>query len=610
MQRSPDKTDPEEQAASTGLLISSDNAVQGGLSDPEGQDRDGSGETGQEQPGAVPPGPMPMPTTMRPVPVSLRLQPAPDAGPALRAAPVIGQFARNAGTTRRVETTYYDTPEGHLFRAGISLRVQKAGRRCVQILSPRAGHRIGPDYPAWELPLREASPDLRDLARVQVEWLPPAARELLERGPLVPVFVARLRRLTRRLDLPDAVVDVTFEDGAIEAQAAGTQVRREEVDRIILVLRGGDSSALHEVGLRLLDAAPLQVGAGSLLQRGHALATGTALRAEKAARSSLTTAVSTDEAIAGVLDACRLHLQANQAVAQEGRSAEGVHQMRVALRRLRSILSLLRRDLPSAAMQGLGREARWAADQLGAARGWDVFLADSLSEPLQQRVQPGDRVRQGRVGPDFQALRKAVEAPRANAYRSVRALLASPRFSRFQLTLGHWIARRGWRNEVGAEGLALLSEQAALPAAAMLTRLHRKALKQGRQFRRLSADGRHELRITLKKLRYATEFFLPVFAAPDHAHRFVRRLSRLQEALGLDHDAAETQPLLDELGRRNRAPGLHQAIGVVIGWQAREEVLNVETLAVQWRRFRTMQPFWPRLPRLRAEPGQPEAVRG
>ena len=615
MQRNLDKAEQAERSEPAGLSIVPARPLPG-TAVAEGDD---AGNPERAQDDGVAPGPTlpcqivppPIPTTTRPSLPSLRLQPGTDAGPALRAAPVISQFARNAGTTRRVETIYFDTPGHRLSRAGMSLRIQTIGRRIVQTLSPGAGYRAGPEVPAWMSELREATPDLRDLDRLQADWLPQPVREALARGPLVPVFVARLRRLTRRLDLPDALIDVVFEDGTIEAQD-----RSEAVDRITLVSRDGDRSALHDIGLRLLDAAPLQVGAGSMIQRGYALATGTALRAQKAAPSSLTPAVTTDEAIAGVLDACRLHLQSNQAVAREG-SAEGVHQMRVALRRLRSMLSLLRRDLPSAAMQSLGGEAKWAADQLGAARGWDVFLADTLGDAFIERVhpaehvRPGERVRPGQAGPDFQALRKAIEAPRASAYRTVRALLASPRFNRFQLTLGHWIARRGWRNEVAADGLALLSDPAALPAAGMLARLHRKALRQGRQFRRLSANERHDLRITLKKLRYATEFFLPVFATPDHSHRFVRRLGRLQEALGLDHDAAETQPLLDELGRRNRAPGLHQAIGAVIGWQAREEVLNLETLAVQWRRFRALQPFWPRLTRpLRAEADQSDATQG
>ena len=523
-------------------------------------------------------------------PARLRLQPDPGTVALLRQAPVILGHARNAGTTRRIETTYFDTADHLLFRQGLSLRVRKLGRRFVQTLSRRTPQAADASD-AWSCDLPGAMPDPGQFAHLQSDWLPPMALEPLLRGPLAPVFSARTRRHTRRLEMPDAVVDLVFEDGEIIAQG-----RSRGVDRISLLLQAGEASALWEIGLRLLDVAPLRIGADSMVALGYghvgeAGGTPARMRAAKAAASTLAPSLATDDAIAVILVACQAHLQANQGVAQDGRNAEGVHQMRVALRRMRSVLSLLRRDLASPAMAALAREARWAAGELGAARGWDVFLSDTLSETLRQRTGTG------RPGLDFEALRQTAAAPRASAYKDVEALIVAQRFGRFQLTLGQWTARRGWRNDVTSEGLATLAEPASLVAARMLSRLHRKALRQGAHFRRLSVAERHELRITLKKLRYAVEFFLPLFAVPDHAHRFVRRLSRLQEALGLDHDAADTQPLLDELGRRSRAAGVHQAIGAVIGWQAREELANLGTLTAHWRRFRALPAFWPKPPK-------------
>lgn len=173
-------------------------------------------------------------------------------------------------------------------------------------------------------------------------------------------------------------------------------------------------------------------------------------------------------------------------------------------------------------------------------------------------------------------------------------MLASARYSRFQLSLSQWIARRGWRNEVDRDGLGVLAEPAAAMAVRVLARLHRKVLRQGAHFKQLSPAQRHELRITLKKLRYALDFFLPLLAEPSHGPRFLRRLGSLQDALGLDHDAATTQPLLDELGQASQSPTVHQAIGVVIGWQARDCAGAGDALAEQWHRFKTLPPFWAR----------------
>ncbi len=496
----------------------------------------------------------------------------------LRHAPLVVQHARNRGTTRRIDSLYYDTEDRGLFAAQMCLRVHRQGKRFIQTLKPLAAHGrpgAGPAAGAsWQAPSDNASPDLDLFAGIQA--LEPL-RQSLSAVPLVKMFETRRRRQLQRLELPTAQVDIAFDEGMIEA-ATGQRRFRE----IGLLLQSGDAGALYDIAMRLLELAPVQVGCVSVARRGYALACGIAIKAEKAAASTLTAASAVDDMIAAVLDGCRSHLQANHAVAGEGCHPDGVHQMRVALRRMRSAFSLLHRELPSPTMRSLGAEAKWAADALGPARAWDVFLMTTLTGP--EAV--------GKAGSDFDGLREVSQGPRAAAYASVRELLDAPRYTAFQLSLGQCIARRSWRNEMERDGLGVLAEPASMMAVRILARLRRRACKQGTGFRRLSATGRHELRITLKKLRYATEFFLPLFGDPLPVPRYLRRLGRLQEALGLDQDAATTQPLLDELGQLSQSPGMHRAIGVVIGWQARDGMAGGERLAGRWRRFKALPPFW------------------
>ncbi len=505
----------------------------------------------------------------------LRLLAPPGAVGMLQSAAIIVQHARNRGVVRRLDSIYYDTSDCLLFGRGLSLRVQRQGRRFVQTLK-----RHGPGHVAgllWQVPVENAMPDLSRLAGSGVE---PSAASLMEAVPaasLTAMFETRLRRQIRRLELPGALVDVAFDEGVIEAEAG-----RQSLTEVRLALQAGEASVLYEIGMRLLELAPLRVGTASIVRRGYALASGIPPKAEKAAPLALAHGSAVDDVVAAILAGCQRHLQANQLAAEDGRSPDGVHQMRVALRRMRSAFSLLKREMPSSTMPGLSAEAKWVADQFGAARGWDVFLATTLTRP-QRGHGPGV---------DFVGLRRAAELPRAAGYAAVREMLASSRYSRFQLSLSQWIARRGWRNEVDRDGLGVLAEPAAVMAVRVLGRLHRKALRQGGHFRQLSSEQRHELRITLKKLRYALEFFLPLLAEPAHGARFLRRLGSLQDALGLDHDAATTQPLLDELGRADPSPGVQQAIGVVIGWQAHERAGSGDALAEQWHRFKTLPLFW------------------
>jgi CHAD domain-containing protein len=175
----------------------------------------------------------------------------------------------------------------------------------------------------------------------------------------------------------------------------------------------------------------------------------------------------------------------------------------------------------------------------------------------------------------------------------LRTVLADARCSRFLLSLGHLVERRGWRNEIDSEALAMLSKPIPALADKILARLHRKALKRGAHFRQLNIGAQHNLRIDLKKLRYAAEFFLPLYAAHAPAKRYVRRLARLQATLGRARDVASTRMRLEAI-RQDEQPALDLAIGAVAGWQARDQIAVARTLRRRWRRFKAMPAFWDR----------------
>jgi triphosphatase len=175
----------------------------------------------------------------------------------------------------------------------------------------------------------------------------------------------------------------------------------------------------------------------------------------------------------------------------------------------------------------------------------------------------------------------------------LQTVLADPRCGCFLLSLGHMVERRGWRNEIDSEALAVLSQPMPALADKILARLHRKALKRGAHFRQLDTNAQHELRIDIKKLRYAAEFFLPLYATHAPAKRYVKRLARLQVSLGRARDIATTRILLDAI-RQDDQPALRLAIGAVAGWQARDQIAVAKTLRKRWRRFKATPSFWRR----------------
>jgi CHAD domain-containing protein len=332
----------------------------------------------------------------------------------------------------------------------------------------------------------------------------------------------------------------------------------------------------------LLDAAPLRVGTRSKAERGYALAFDVVQPAAKAELFGIAAEHVVDDVIALLVGSCWHHLLKNYTVAEKGSDPEGVHQMRVGLRRLRTICALFRRDIPSPSFQAVNSEARWLMQRLGPARDWDVFVETTVT----RLVTAAPEV-------DLGGLREAVEQQRKSSYAALQTVLADPRCSRFLLSLGHLVERRGWRDEIDSEALAVLSQPMPTFADKILTRLHRKALKRGAHFRQLNTDAQHDLRIDLKKLRYAAEFFLPLYATQPRAKRYVSRLARLQAILGRARDIASTRILLDPI-RQDDQPALHLAIGAVAGWQARDQIALAKTLRKRWRRFKATPTFWNR----------------
>ncbi|MEH2589445.1 triphosphatase [Bradyrhizobium sp. AZCC 1721] len=505
--------------------------------------------------------------------IELKLLAPPGSLEKLREMPVIVQHARNRGAFRRLETVYYDTAERLLFQHGMSLRVRRSGKHFIQTLKLAANIGRPLTRRQWEAPVGDFTPDLARLPAGEVGDL----LTTLANDALVPVFATRVRRHARQLDLPDASVAIAFDEGAIEAGG-----RQEVLSEIELELKSGNAGVLFDLGTQLLDAAPLQVGTRSKAERGYALAFDVVRPAAKAEPLSITAEDVVDDVIAHLMGACWHHLLKNHMVAQEGTDPEGVHQMRVALRRLRTICALFRRDIPSPSFQAINSEARWLMQQFGPARDWDVFAETTVA-----------RLVAAAPDIDLGALHEAVDRQRKSSYYALQTVLADLRCSRFLLSLGHLVERRGWRNEMDSEALAVLSLPMPMLADKILARLHRRALKRGAHFRQLNVEAQHDLRIDLKKLRYAAEFFLPLYATRAPAKRYVRRLARLQTSLGRARDIASTRILLDAI-RREGQPSLHPAIGAVAGWQARDRIVVTKALRKRWRRFKATPAFWGR----------------
>ncbi len=235
-----------------------------------------------------------------------------------------------------------------------------------------------------------------------------------------------------------------------------------------------------------------------------------------------------DDVIHVVVAACRNHWQKNIAAAIDGTHPEGLHQVRVALRRLRSALSAFKDLIPDAQRIALNQEAKWLLSELGAVRDLDVFVQE-LAAPLSGHLSGNADL--------VQVMRTARLAQSKAHARAARALQGT-RAKRFVARLEAWVNGRGWRSGDAKH------DGKVTPAADFAQRFLNRKLRKIRttydDVEALSIPDRHELRIAVKKIRYAIEFFHTLLPAKRVA-RLNGILKALQDSLGHlnDLDVAE-----------------------------------------------------------------------
>lgn len=507
----------------------------------------------------------------------LKLEVRPDDIERLLECPVLNGASATSKASRQLQSTYFDTADLRLRRHDMTLRIRRQGDRFVQTVkgaSDAAGGLLVRGE--WECPVAGEEPDL---GAIDAQDVRERLRTLAD-GELRPVFSTEVTRDLRLFGGADgAVIEVAIDTGEI-LTADG---RRRPISEIELELKQGRPHALYDLALALSEFAPLRVETRAKSDRGYDLAVGEEASAIKAGPLAIERSLTVEQAFESIVRHCLSHLIVNQSCALGGAHVEGIHQMRVALRRLRSAFGLFRPALPPGVGDAFIGEIKWLAGQLGSVRNWDVFL-DELVSPLDPVLD---------VTPSLVALRQAVMPARAAALQEARDAILSPRYAVLVLKLGAWVEGRGWRSDM-PYATADLEMPIHRFADRLLARGHKKALKRGAHFARMDWEERHRLRIALKKLRYSAEFFRSLYDR-TRTRRYVKRLTRLQDVLGRVNDVATARSLLDGLAAAAPAAATHgwqRGAGIVIGWHGRDLVALEPVLVAEWERFEAAKPFW------------------
>lgn len=221
------------------------------------------------------------------------------------------------------------------------------------------------------------------------------------------------------------------------------------------------------------------------------------------------------------------HIRRWRKTAIKGNDPEGVHQVRVSLRRMRTALSIYKPIIPPQQHRKLSKNLKKFAHTLDKARDLDVFITNHLHDDAEV--------------PD--SLRKAITAERQQAYKPVRKLLKGKRFKQYLRSSKKRLKKKKWRKKVVAASYTFGLEDFA---ANTLELLRLNILEHSDHLDLADEAALHQLRIDCKKLRYASEFFSTLYE-PITAEPFIKQLKQLQDTLGGIHDCHVHNQMRDEL---------------------------------------------------------------
>ena len=233
-------------------------------------------------------------------------------------------------------------------------------------------------------------------------------------------------------------------------------------------------------------------------------------------------------------------------------------------------------------MTRLNEEARWLGQEVGRLRDLDVVANDIVRREAE--AHPDE--------PGLPALADALSRQAGGLRDHLRKLLPEARVQAFLIDLARFVETRGWLVPQDFGQTERLAAPVVELAGKALNKRSKKVSKRAHGLETLTVEQRHELRKELKTLRYAVEFFSPLYPA-KRADPFQKRLKKLQAVFGDLNDAATVRAMLTGAEAPGAGdPAAQRAIGWVIGAsQARAEFGWAGAKAL-WGNLDETRPFW------------------
>lgn len=504
--------------------------------------------------------------TKDPVEIELKFRVPPDAVEALLQHPLL----QGPEQSVHLRSVYFDTPDRELRRCGLGLRVRKSGDGFIQTVkqdNDGTGVRRG----EWETPAASEAIDPDALART------PAGAVLDGRiATLQPVFATTVDRRMRMRRQSGSLIEVSLDTGEVSSGE-----RRQPLCELELELKAGEPAALFDLGRALVRDTAVRLSFQGKAERGHRLADEASVAPRMAVGVALDADAGAGAAFQRIAMSCLAQVVGNAEVLELARRPEAIHQMRVGLRRLRAAIVACRGMLADGQHAGVEVELKWLAGELDAARDLDVFIQGVFRPEALEKHDP-----------ELAALGRKLLKAQTKAYDHALKVVQGRRYAVAMLETAAWIEAGAWTRSDDPILASHRDQPVGAFAAAALDRLRKAVRRRARIYEQLDPIGRHKLRIRAKRLRYAAEFFAPLFPDADkRKRRFLQRLKRLQDSLGALNDITVAREKVLGRARLDKAD-LAFAAGRLIGRRERVQRRLLLDAADAVEAFQGAAPFW------------------
>jgi inorganic triphosphatase YgiF len=482
--------------------------------------------------------------------------------------PVITHKLASKPSSHKLTSIYFDSPDSKLMDTGVTLRVSHTSSGWIQTIQLSGSSCVGlHQYLQWHSPIASNHPDFTKIVEPILVRIFPNNKS---RRSIIPIFKTEIHRTSWQLAFNNGdQVEVAFDLGRLIVND-----KEEVISEIKLKLKSGNVGRLFDLALELQDAIPLNIENLTPAQRGYAYYRYNPPQVIKAQLPTLTRKMNANIAFKEIVWECINQLQLNQNVVLHTADIEGVHQMRIALRRLRSAFSLFKLILGHKKCAFILSELKWLSDILGKARDIDVLLTQTIPGiPTQFKHH------QGLLTLQQLALKRQIKV-----YDFIRDALLSQRYNCLLLTICSWLENEKWKET--KKHYKLITA-----ATRTLNKFHKQLLRHNENLTDMSPEYRHATRIASKRLRYAAEFFTGLYPAKD-CTKFIKILAQVQECLGQINDLTVAERLLDELKGPQPDAQSMQVIQRFKQSNTSSATHNIAKINPIWKQLTTTKPFW------------------